>query len=167
MDKIKKENLNDAELVSMIIKGDKESFRLLHLKYYDSLIRFAWFKIHCINTSRDLVQDLFLKIWINRKNLDPYKSIQSYLYKAMNNLIINHVKLHSTRNIPLSDVYDKIANQENIETQIDIKKTLNNLPEKLQTVFKLSRYENNKYSEIAEICGISVKTVEKTDEQNP
>jgi len=161
MDNMKIENLDDAELVSMIIKGDKESFRLLHSKYFDSLIRFAWFRTHSIETSRDLVQDLFLKIWIKRNYLNPQKSIQAYLYKALNNSIINYIKLHSTKNIPIEDVHEKVIDQENIEIQLDIKKVLNSLPEKLQTVFILSRYENYKNTEIAEICGISVKAVEK------
>ena len=56
---------------------------------------------------------------------------------------------------------DKIDNEHVLELKLDLQNALNRLPEKLKTVYMLSRLDGYKYAEIAEICGISIKTVEK------
>ena len=59
-------------------------------------------------------------------------------------------------------IFAKTANEEtSIDSKIDIESSIERLPEKLKTVFLLSRIEGFKYSEISEICNISVKAVEK------
>ena len=63
----------------------------------------------------------------------------------------------------MDDSFYKIKFDENeqAENRIDLFTAIDNLPEKLKTVFMLSRIESFKYSEIAEICNISIKAVEK------
>ena len=158
-----KNELNDEELVKAILKDDHSAFKILFYRYYKSLIQFAWFRIHSMETSRDLVQEVFFKVWTNRKNLNSDKSIKAYLYKSLTNQIISHLNLSSSRLINLDDIETRIEddNSKGIEFKIDFNSALEHLPEKLKTVFILSRIEGYKYSEIAEICEISVKAVEK------
>lgn len=113
--------------------------------------------------ARDFVQEVFTQIWIKRNTLNPKKSIKSYLYKSLSNLIINHYKSHSSRTISFEDVKTEMKSGDdfNLELSFDLRNAINQLPEKLKSVFMLSRYEGFKYSEIAEICNISVKAVEK------
>ena len=116
-----------------------------------------------METSRDLVQETFYRVWIKRKNLNPQKSIKAYLYKTLTNLIINHKKLHSSNNVPFENITEdmKTSDSNNLELQLDLLKSLNQLPEKLKTVYMLSRFDGFNYVEIAEICNISIKAVEK------
>jgi len=152
----------DEELVEAIKENDHDAFKILYYRYFQKLIRFALYRLHSIETARDLVQELFFKVWTGRERLNPQKSIKAYLYKSLNNLIINHLKLSSTQTSLLSDLDEsKIKAEEKQEYKIDIKNAIERLPEKLKTVFILSRVEGYKYSEIAEICNISVKAVEK------
>ncbi len=152
----------DKELVIKIINGDKDAFKDLYQKYYYLLIQFAWYRTNSMETSRDLVQDVFCKIWLARKKLDPKKSIKAYLYKSVGNAVINVYKLHSSGNTVLDDNYpDKISNESDQEFVFDMRNAISNLPEKIKTVFTLSRYDGFSYEEIAEICEVSVKTVEK------
>jgi RNA polymerase sigma factor (sigma-70 family) len=78
-------------------------------------------------------------------------------------MIINHIALNSSKTFSLDSIREeeKTDNQNNIDIMIDIRTAIDNLPEKLQLVYTLSRIEGFKYEEIAEICGISVKAVEK------
>lgn len=157
-------NVNsDKELILEIRIGNKAAFKLLFKKYYRRLIDFCLYRTKDLELSKDLVQELFTKIWIIRGKLDPEKSIQAYLYKSLTNQIINHLKLSSSKNVSLDlSHFAKYANEEEpIENRIDIENAIERLPNKLKTVFLLSRIEGFKYSEIAEICDLSIKAVEK------
>lgn len=158
-----KNELSDKQLVDAILQDDHSAFKILFYRYYKPLIHFAWFRVHSMETSRDLVQEVFFKVWINRKNLDSGKSIKAYLYKSLTNQIINHLNLSSSRTKNLDDIEFSIEddNSKGIEFKMDFNSAIDKLPTKLKTVFILSRIEGYKYAEIAEICEISVKTVEK------
>jgi RNA polymerase sigma-70 factor (ECF subfamily) len=152
----------DEQLVEAIRNNNHDAFKELYYKYFDKLIRFAWYRLQSIETSRDLVQELFVRVWAARERLNPQKSIKAYLYRALNNLIINHFKLCSSHTLSLTNLDErKIKIEEEQDIVLDVQSAINLLPEKLKIVFILSRVEGFKYSEIAEICNISVKAVEK------
>lgn len=154
---------SDENLVNAIRQNDADAFKELFKIYFAPLIRFCWYRVHSMETSRDLVQDLFMRVWLKRHTLDPNKSIKAYLYKALNNLIINYVNLSSSKTIPLESAEEIRAHTDanELDSMIDIQNALDKLPPKLRTVFLLSRYDGFDYAEIAEICGISKKAVEK------
>jgi RNA polymerase sigma factor (sigma-70 family) len=152
----------DEELVEAIKENDHDAFKILYYRYFHKLIGFTHYRLHSVETARDLVQELFFRIWTGRERLNPQKSIKAYLYKSLNNLIINYKKLSSSQTSSLADFDErKIKVEEGQEDIIDIQNAIERLPEKLRTVYILSRIEGYKYSEIAEICNISVKAVEK------
>ena len=162
MQSSKNNDTADEELVEAIKENDHDAFKILYYRYFQKLIRFAYYRLHSIEPARDLVQDLFFKIWTGRERLNPQKSIQAYLYKSLSNLIINHQKLGVSKTSSLADIDErKIKAEEEQANVIDIQNAIERLPEKFRTVFILSRVEGYKYSEIAEICNISVKAVEK------
>jgi RNA polymerase sigma-70 factor, ECF subfamily len=156
-------NISDKDLIVAVKQNDHDAFKELYLKYFQMLIRFAWYRVHSVDIAKELVQELFIRVWSSRKSLDPEKSIKAYLYKALGNLVINHLKLKSSNNISLDDNgnYLEPSNNENIDLQIDIRDAINCLPEKMKSVYMLSRYDGFSYDEIAEICNISKKAVEK------
>jgi RNA polymerase sigma-19 factor, ECF subfamily len=154
---------SDKDLVIGIIKGNANSFKSLYCKYYQQLINFAFYRLHSVEQSSDLVQEIFTRVWLKRKTLNKNKSIKAFIYKSLNNLIIDYYKSSSSKTESLNiKPYDNLpcANDE-LEEQIDIKAAVSKLPEKLNIVFTLSRYDGYSYAEIAEICEISVKAVEK------
>jgi len=155
--------INDQDLVVAIKLNDQAAFKILYYRYFKNLIRFAWYRLHCTETSHDLVQDVFYKIWSKREQLNPTKSIKAYLYKMLGNMIINHIALSSNKTFSLETIQEEenTDNQNNIDAMIDIRTAIDNLPDKLRLVYTLSRIEGFKYEEIAEICGVSVKAVEK------
>jgi len=153
----------DEELIKAIRQNDTEAFKRLYYKYYEMLARFALYRLHSTQTAADLVQDIFLKLWVRRSKLNPDKSIKAYLYKSLNNSVINYSKLHSSHTTSIENISDnKIQRAETDPAiKLDIRNAVNQLPEKLKTVFILSRFEGYRYSEIAVICNVSIKAIEK------
>ncbi len=153
----------DEELIKAIRQNDAEAFKDLYYKYHKILIRFALYRLHSSQTAADLVQDIFFKLWLKREKLNPAKSVKAYLYKSLNNSIINYSKLHSSHTVSIGNISDHkiLRNENDPDIKIDVQNAVNQLPEKLKIVYILSRLEGYKYSEIAEINNISIKTVEK------
>jgi len=163
MSKLKDSEPADEELVKAINQNDHEAFKQLYYRYFKKLIRFAWYRVHVTQTAADLVQEIFFRLWIKRDKLNPAKSVKAYLYKSLNNSIINHSKLRSSHSASIENFSDEkiLSDESGSDLKLDVQNAINNLPEKLKIVYLLSRIEGYKYTEIAEICNISVKAVEK------
>lgn len=160
---VDEKNANELELIKAVRHSDKTAFRALCQIYYESLYRFLWRKTRDEEAAKDLVQELFLNIWKNRANLDETQSSTAYLYRAANNLAINHLKKKAVRQ---AHAMDSVAagrmsgTDEKHDFQEYVDEILHDLPEEQRLVFTLNKFEGLKYSEIAEMLQISVKTVE-------
>jgi RNA polymerase sigma-19 factor, ECF subfamily len=161
--KLKDSEPADEELIKAIRQNDAEAFKALYHKYHKMLLRFALYRLHSPQTAADLVQDIFFKLWLKRDQLNPVKSVKAYLYKSLNNSIINYSRLHSSHTVSIGNIGENkiLRNENDPDTKIDVQNAVNRLPEKLKIVYILSRLEGYKYYEIAEICNISIKAVEK------
>lgn len=127
------------------------------------MVSFAWNRTGSTDLAREHVQELFTRVWIKRHLLAPEKQIKAYLYTALNNIIINYNKLHVNKSKSLDSVCldYMLKNLRDEDIRIDVKYALKKLPDKVREVFLMSRIDKFSYAEIAEICNISIKTVEK------
>ncbi|MCD7935551.1 MAG: RNA polymerase sigma-70 factor, partial [Tannerellaceae bacterium] len=150
-------------------------FKTLFLKYYYALCLYAYKIVQDMNVAEDLVQDVFFDTWEKRKQIDLRQPLKSYLYKATYHKCIDHIrqirlreeKLNEPDELSFFDMYT----QNSIQSQYDeihineIIKEINNckakLPQQCRYIFELSREENLKNKEIAELLDISIKAVEK------
>lgn len=157
------ENSTDSELINAISNDSREAYRILFNRYYKQLIHFALLHTNSIDISRDLVQDAFYKVWLVRTKLDSDKSIKAYLYRITNNSIINFYRSWNFRNFSIRESQSDYLQEKDAQTELklDIRTAINKLPVKLKSVIILSKFEGYKYDEIAGICQISVKAVEK------
>jgi len=155
-----------TDLISIIEKGRTGTFTQFYTSYFQKLLLASDKYLNDIHIAEELVQDVFLKIWENPYNLSEVKSVKSYLYRAVINSSINyinrqknieqhHLKLAST----ISDDYLIDIDEEN-EMIVLLRNEIEKLPAQCKKVFKLSRFENFKYKEIAKALNISEKTVE-------
>src|SRR5690606_19403133 len=115
----------------------------------------------------DIVQNVFLKTWKNRKKLNPEFSIQSFLYKSVYNEFINDYQKNRAMMLLQQKYLESMqqimenTDENSIELMIEIvNKEIQNLPAKCQKVFILSKKEGLTNIEISEYLNISVKTVE-------
>lgn len=158
------------DLIAIRIKlGDEQAFELLFRKYYTSLCRFANKFLNDPEEAKNIVQDVFTKIWEDREDIEPESSLKSYIFKITQNLSLNKLarnKVESKYIEIYKQVYlnnSEISSSESMmskELENNIFLAINKLPEGCKRVFELSRNEGLKYNEIAEMLHISVKTVE-------
>ncbi|WP_020529131.1 RNA polymerase sigma-70 factor [Flexithrix dorotheae] len=156
--------------LSELLHTDKEKFmELLFKSYYSQLCNFVFQMVKERDTAEDIVQEVFLKVWKNKENLDPEKSIKGYLYRSASNATLNFLEKHQ-RNVPMEESHlqsSELTKNETEETlgvkeiEEKISQAIDTLPPQAKTSFIMSRYEEMSYAEIAEALGISVKTVEK------
>ena len=109
----------------------------------------------------------FFNVWKNRLNLDPNSNIKSYLFTAVRNHSIDKIrknnikKEYAAKHIFLEteeQTAEDIVNTKEFETAIN--DLIQKLPEKSRIIFCMNRFDRLTYSEIAQVQGISVKTVE-------
>ncbi len=155
--------INEADLIRKIQASDAQAFKRLAEIYYDAMYRFLWRKTRQEDASQDLVQELFLNLWKARTRLQPEKPIKAFLYRAANNLAIDHLRKKVNRQKHFSEELEfepvvQDGAQERLRDSIDA--ALAELPEPQRIVFMMNRHEGLKYREIAEMLEISVKTVE-------
>ena len=155
-------SLSDRQLVEAIRLSDKEAFEALYYRYYHMLYRFLWYRTGSVEQAKDHLQEVFIRLWQRRENLDVDKSIKSYMYRTAYNLVIDHLKKSAKHKLYITELEGDGSSSfdTQINLGIDIQKAIEQLPEPIKIVFCLSRNEGLKYTEIADIFGISVKTVE-------
>lgn len=155
-------SLSDKEIVQAIRSSDTGQFQELYYRYYEALYRFFWIRINSTELSKDFVQDVFTRVWKNRSRLDPNKSVKAYLYRIANNLAIDYFRKKGHEQRYLSDLKQRkpTVYHDPVEMKITIDRAVHDLPEKVRQIFIFSRYEGLTYQEIAEVCQISIKTVE-------
>lgn len=138
----------------------KAHFRALHA-YANSILEDR-------EQAEEMVQQVFLKLWEKKAQLEINSSLQAYLYRSVYNESINFLKHEKVKRAHVSFVKhttNEASNNhhKNIDTkelEEKIRVALHKLPEQCRTIFQLSRHEELKYKEIAERLQLSVKTIE-------
>jgi RNA polymerase sigma-70 factor (family 1) len=158
----------DPEIVTAIRRGDEGAFEKTFRKYYERLCHYANSLLKEEDEAEEIVQTVFLTIWEKREDLEITLSLKSYLYRAVHNHCLNRFKHATVREahreytqhfIPQS--YESVTEVIHAnELQDRIEAAVSSLPEQCQLAFRMSRFDELKYQEIADQLGISVKTVE-------
>lgn len=146
----------------------KRKFEVLFREHFTGLCYFARKYTGDLDSAKEIVHSVFLRIWENRSVFAWDKPAKSYLFTSVYNRSLNYIRDNrrfiSQEDSPaLSVIADETVYSDNLETAelaVRIKIALQRLPEKCRKVFELSRFEEKKYTEIAEQLDISVKTVE-------
>ncbi len=158
----------DIKLVLQLHENDVEAFDILFHKYSDKLYRFSFSLLKNKEDSKEIVQEVFLRIWEKRNKIDSSKSFKSFLFTISYNLIVDQLRLR-LKDKEYREFLARYFETEklNFNNEIDfnqlnnqIKDAIEELPAKRKRIFKLSRENGLTYKEIAGELGISVKTVE-------
>ena len=151
-------------------RDDVESFKKLYDHYYNRLFQQALYYLNnnC-DRAQEVVSDVFIALWQGRKVLDRVTNPDAYLFIAIKHAATRYIEQHYkkerellTENLP--DIYSTESSSDTglreEELILKYKQALESLPPRCAEIFKLIREERKKYSEVAEILGISVKTVD-------
>jgi len=159
---------NDSEIAGRIRKGDKKEFETLFRSSYVSLVKYAKTILRDQDTSEEIVQDLFVRIWQERENIKIENSLNGYLFRAVHNRCLHYIEhrkvVEQHEASAISFQTDLISDPVEIlnykELQAKIAGILERLPERCGKIFCMSRFEGMKYAEIAKKLSVSIKTVE-------
>lgn len=160
--------LSEQEIIGAIREGNERIFEEIFRKYYQSLCNYANSILKEMDEAEEVVQNLFLSIWEKRSDLEINISLKSYLYRAVHNHCLNrikHLKVREEYQQYAVNFYD--ASYESVsqtvmknELETKIEEAIKKLPEQCRLIFRMSRFEELKYHEIAEQLELSPKTVE-------
>lgn len=165
----------ESDLIRQINNGDKEAFKSLFNNYYPGLLFYANSIINDTDISKDLLQDIFLKIWEKHEEFSIQSSIKSYLYISLRNACLDFIKHEQVKKkyidnafLELKEIelkfYDTMVisqNEKIFEDCIEeIKINIEKLPEQCKEIFKLSRFKGMKNKEIARHLNLSIRTID-------
>ncbi len=145
---------------------DEDKFDKLYIDYYPSMLAYAR-NFVVPEDAEEVVQDMMVWLWENRKKIKIKTSLKSYLFRSIRNSCMTKITQGHTQQRIRQVIFDKIQpfyeDADNYTSEILVKKieeALSHLPENYRITFEKNRFEDKTYSEIAAELGISVKTVE-------
>ncbi len=157
---------NEYFLARRLQSGDIKAYDFLMEKYYQSLCAYAYSLIHDHNKAEDIVQDVFVQVWMKKENIKSDLSVKSYLYKSVYNGFIDQYRkkrpvVHLEKKYLEALEHVVESDKDQLEKNIGIlKKEIDKLPKKCKRIFLLNKKEGLTHLEIAEYMNISIKTVE-------
>ena len=134
------------------------TYKALFRRYYPNLMFYAT-RLVGDEEAEDVVQDVFVELWKRRDSMVIGDQIQAFLYRAVYTRALNVLKHRSIEDGYCAAVEE--INQKRAEFyQPDNNEAINELPDKCKEVFKLSYLHEMKNKEIADVMGVSLRTVE-------
>ena len=161
------ENLNiDHHFKKVTKQGDRESFKVIFEHFYPILCNYSLRYLKDPDLARDLVSDVFFKLWKKRETIVIKSSLSAYFFAAVRNSVYNYFRDHTSEftgieNHQIQSTHsrpDELFEFEEINR--NIQSAIEKLPSQCKKVFLLNRYEGKKYKEIALQLNISQKAVE-------
>jgi len=163
--------MNDSNSEGFFWNADIHEFEVLFKSHYVKLTFYANKFLNDIDTSKEIASESLINLWEKRGTLQIRTSVTAYLYKTVQNKCMNHIKHQRIENeyvdyMLRNRILDEIPEHDTNpyyekELAEQIRKAIDNLPEKCKLVFEMSRFEFLKNKEIAERLNISQNTVER------
>jgi RNA polymerase sigma-70 factor (family 1) len=159
---------SEKEVFRAIQTGDEKAFEMMFRELYQPLCRYAYSFVSNHEEAEEIVQASFIGIWEKRQTIDIDTSLKAYLYRVVRNASLNVIKHGKVKQIYLeqseftaektTDATEQALITDELERKIF--SAIQTLPDQCRLIFKLSRFEEMKYQEIANQLNISIKTVE-------
>jgi RNA polymerase sigma-70 factor, ECF subfamily len=163
--------INDQEknLLHQLANDDHAAIKALFDHYHGSLCDLSYRVTRDRDLAKDVVQEVFLKLWKNRHQLKITVSVAAYLKRAVVNTSVNALDRKGAKIISLHNVHkDAVGFQRQEESEATVNelqamvdRAIDGLPVRTRAVFRLIRFEDMSYQETAESLNISAKAVEK------
>lgn len=159
--------LIEEELIGLLKAGDERAFSVIYDRYKERLAGNLYKLLKSEELTKEILQDLFLKIWDTREQLDPGKSFRSYLFKIGGNMVNDYYRraardrnMRDKMILASTELYSHIEEQlftkENAEM---LQRAVDQMPPQRRQVFTLCKLEGKSYKEVEQIMGINAKTI--------
>jgi RNA polymerase sigma-70 factor (family 1) len=160
----------DKQLIASIGLGDEAALQLLLRKYSPHLCQFAASILHRHDLAEEAVANVFITLWQRRETLQIKTNVRGYLFTAAchHSLKLLRSQVH-TSDVSLDEISPRELMQKTAadselqyrEFTDTVEAMLKTLPTECQQVFRMNRFENLRYKDIASALGISVDVVQK------
>lgn len=156
-----------ATLVARLNKGDMSAFEEIYARLHPKVYSYCQGFTKSSLASEEILQDVFVKLWQKRDQIDPEKSIQAFVYKLTRDLTFDYLKKVARDEKLRTEMLSRfVVSTENTESQIIFddyaliaKRAISSLPPQRQRIYKLRQEEGLSYKKIAEELDISPNTV--------
>ena len=139
-----------------IQQGDEEAFRQLYEQYADLLYGYGMKIAGDETLVTEAIQSLFVYIFEKRETCTAPQSIPAYLCVSLRHMIVNELKKENSGSLKS---LDEVGTS---EYQFDLQKELNNLTKQQREVLYLKYYKKMSPEEIAQVMGLTSRTVYNT-----
>jgi RNA polymerase sigma-70 factor (ECF subfamily) len=158
----------DQHLLELLKTGDGRALERIFAQYHPSLCASAYRVVQNRDAARDVVQEVFIRLWHGRATLQITHSLQAYLHRSVVNGALRHLeKTQRIKRVPLQSAEElagettSVASLEARDLEAALAAAVAALPPVCRTVFMLSRHDELSNAEIADCLGVSLKAVEK------
>lgn len=163
------ENLEKINnLIALISDDDTDAFETIFNLYHSRVYAFAQSLLNSSQDAEEIVQNVFLALWNQRKNLNISGSFTSYIFSIARHMVYEHIRqkinkeafseYYLEHNVEYSFITEEEVAYNELESKIQ--QCIDLLPERRREIFVLSRIEKLTYKEIAERLNISENTVD-------
>lgn len=157
----------ESILITLLANDSEHAFRLLYERYYNRIYKLSIRYLKSPVLAQEIVQDVFLKLWFERKNMKAELPVEAWLVTVAQNKLINQLKkLASEWNMRKTYSEDADSNEAEAEAKLfsaDLEKQvqllINNLPQMQKQVYQFAKINGLSYNEIATRLNISPLTV--------
>lgn len=155
--------MEQTDLLHRISTGDKVAFNALYQLYQPGIRDFFARYVHADSLADDLCQELFIKLWDNRRQLAGIREFRPYLYVIARNLALNSLKHIAVSQRAMGELLRHYPMQQEVTEQAVIDReyrllldqVLSRLPRRSREIFSLCREQGKSYDEAARVLGIS------------
>ena len=159
--------LNERELLIQVASGNEYAFRQLFIAYHQQLGVHMLRITNIPELAEEVVQDVFVKIWLARETLAGVENFKAYLFVISKNHALNCLKKLAKERVAIKQLEDtraeavtpEVAGADMYYNLLD--EAIDQLPPQQQKVYLLSRHDRLKYAEIADQLELSRETVKK------
>lgn len=158
----------EKELVKKLKDGDSFAFEVLFYKYRNKVKGFAVKLVPAQIDPEEVVQEVFVKLWLKKDTINPEKDFQSYLFSIAKHLVLDYLKSAVNRKLYFvgEHLQQDLLVEDGFETPLTedmeekLQKLIDEIPERRRAIFRMSRFEGLSYKQIAERLNISENTVD-------
>lgn len=162
------EKIDLDKIITELTQEKDSSLEELFNYYYPRLYNFSKSFLKIEEGIDDILQEVFIKIWQNRKNIKSKATFNAYIFTITRNLLLNELRSRlnnqktrvEIQKLSVAEEYESFEQTEYEDLKGKIEKVIDELPTRQKEIFMLSRTEGLSHKEIAEKLHITTKTVE-------
>lgn len=160
-------NSNEKDLILLFSNGDQVAFEKIYHLYSPRLLGFLIKLVKSEGHAKELLQEIFIKIWNSRNSIDPEKSFRSYLFRVAENTVydffrkVAREKKLQAELLKINDGFYSHVEEECFSKQNQelLQNVIDTLPPKRRQVFRLIKMEDYSYEEVSVLLNISTSTI--------